>query len=197
MAAREVTQFSMFEALTFAKAMQPPKTPREQHLADFAQHVANLGDALFVPHGGIDNVQRVRVMQDGDKVSYEFALKLPLAILEQKRREAEREKRKQEVIAKAQELASDPKKLDEFVRKVAKSILGAAAFELLKLSKGHKVSMKKLNAPPRQRKPLTKEEVWKRAQRQDHHNRIEASKVAAEAYHAAHPRTEKKPKQAA
>lgn len=195
MAAREVTQFSMVEALAFAKALQQPKSPREQHLADFAAHVAKQGDAAFAPHGGVDNIQRVRVLQDGDKVSYEYALKLPLDILERKRREAEREKRKQEVLAKAKELAADPKKLEEFVNKVAAAIIGRAlAFELLKAAKKGGKLPTSVKARPEQRgprKPLTKDDIWKRAQSQDRRNRIEASKAAAQEYHAAHPKPAK------
>ncbi len=193
MAAIEKTQFSMVEFGAFKKGMEEmgvsfqPTTPREKYMAQFATMLANVKpEELTTKYGGLDNIQRVRVIEDQATTRFDFSLKLPLHILEQKRREVERAKRQAEVIAKAKELASDPKKLDEFIIKVAASILGRAAAELLRVGKPapkRKFDASKGKGP---RKPLSKDDVFERARRQDRKNRIEASKVATQKYHETH-----------
>jgi hypothetical protein len=194
MSVREITQFSMAESLAFTKECRMPIGLREQAMAQFAVQCASKPDA-FKAQGGFDNVQRVRVLGDHGKpldqqeLKFDFVLKLPLHILEQKRREAERAKRQQECIAKAKELSG--KKLDEFIAKVAVSILGRAAAELLRAGKaprGSPALKRGLDAlkPKGPRKPLSKADIFERAARQDRANRIEASKVAAQRYHEEH-----------
>ncbi len=200
MPVREITQFSMAESITFVKECRQPVGLRELAMAQFAVQVAGKPNASFAAQGGMDNIQRVRVLGDHGKpldqqdLKFEFVLKLPLHILEQKRREAEREKRQQECLAKAKELASDPKKLDEFIAKVAIGILGRAAAELLRVGKpqrGSPALKRGLEAlkPRGPRRPLSKEDIFERAARQDRANRIEAAKAAAKRFHKEHDKT--------
>ena len=196
MAAIEKTQFSMVEFNAFKKGMEEmgvsfrPTTPREKYMAQFATMLANVKpEAMAAKYGGLDNVQRVRVIEDQAATRFDFSLKLPLHILEQRRREADRLKRQRDVVAKAKELASDPKKLDEFITRVAIAILGRTAAELLRAGKAQKSpkAARAKTAPKKPtRKPLSKDDAFERAKRQDRHNRIEASKVAAQKFHEEH-----------
>lgn len=200
MAAREVTQFSVVEYNAFLATNREPKTSREKYMQLLKECLAKPPTPELDAIGGFENLQRVRVIENGEafKGYFEFVPKLPVAILEQKKREAERERRRQEVIAKARELASDPKKLDEFVNRIVAGIVGRAAAALL-LSElkagrdGKKAAQQRAKVDRGPRKPLSKEDIWKRAQSQDRRNRIEASKAAAQEYHAAHPLPPKKP----
>lgn len=131
--------------------------------------------------GGLENLQRVRVFREGEATRFELVPKLPLSILEAKRREAEREKRIAEAKAHLEEL-KDPKKREEFVRKVLQVLIGRAALDLLRMSKGQKPLG--LRGPAKPKRPVND---WDRAIQQDRQNRIAASKAAAEEYHKTHP----------
>lgn len=199
MSAREVTQFSITEMKAFDAAKREPANARERYMTQCVVAMASKEPAEYAKFGGLDNIQRVRVIEDGPATTrFDFVLKLPLHILEQKKREAERERRRQEVIAKAAELRNDPKKLKEFVERVVAGILGraTAALYLAELTAGRDGKKAaqvraKVDRDRGPRKPLSKDDIWKRAQSQDRRNRIEASKEAAEEYRRAHPKPKK------
>lgn len=201
--AREVTQFSMVEFNAFKKSMDEmgasfqPTTPREKYMAQFAVAWANMNVLdLTLQFGGRDNVQRVRVVEELGGVRFDFVLKLPLAVLEEKRRQEEREQKAKEnkaILAKVEALkAGDPKMLREFVQAVAYAVLGRmttiALLESLKAKPAKKPVVQKVQrktpdrlkakakSAPKKDEPLSKEEAFKRAIAQDRRNRIETAK---------------------
>lgn len=133
MAAKEITQFSMQEALTF-QPPPPEHTKKQQVISDFVTYAAGLGDNPFEKQGGADNILRVRVIQHkAGSISYEYALKMPVNMLMQKRAEAEAARRKAEVLAKVEELRSNPKEFEKFVKEVVADVLGrSVAIGMLK-----------------------------------------------------------------
>jgi hypothetical protein len=207
MPTREITQFSIVELNLFIKGLEEmgvafePTTTKERAMNAFARIWAASTPESMAKFGGCENIQRVRLMgstgmlieaaREGD---FEYVLKLPLNILEQKRREADRKRREDEVLEKAAELASNPKKYNEFVNRVVKGILGRAAAELLLMSVSaapvaKKAAQKKHRVEKQKFKPLSKEEAYERAVQQDRRQRIEAAKKGPKSYKYEQPKS--------
>ncbi len=81
MAIREVGQFSMV-----AFRENPEAT---EHMQAFRVVADEPGG--FEAYGGLGNIQRVRVLQDGEKLSFAFVTKLPPALLAARKAEAARQ----------------------------------------------------------------------------------------------------------
>jgi hypothetical protein len=123
----EVTQFSMLEFNNRVDDTpeDPNRTPKAKAMRAFAERLAAPGaDTFLTEFGGIGNIQRVRAMSDG---SFDFALKIPKSVLDERKREAERaaakaaeQKAKAEAREKAKALAlkkAEDRKLAEQKRK--------------------------------------------------------------------------------
>lgn len=204
----ELTQFAMVEFNAFKMSMDEmgvsfePKTSREKAMVQFAAAIAGDGAKYtFTSLGGVDNIQRIRVLgeagqpMDKQTLHFEFVTKLPVHILEQKKREAERDERRKALIARANELKNDPKKLEKFVRDVTDAIVRKAALALLLMST--KVVSKPEVKKAQKRQRVEPKDPYTAALRQDRKNRIEASKVAADKYHKEHDKNKAARKEAA
>jgi hypothetical protein len=182
MAFIEKTQFSMVEYNLFLKDPEGAPIARTGYLELLKQDLTTNPNAL-AHLGGIDNIQRVRVLTDGDKVKFDFVAKLPPTILAEKKRQAEREEKRQKVLAELEVLKSNPVAYRNFIKEVAFQILGRAALELLEASKHVKGASRKPHSATR-KAPPKKQSAFDKALAQDRRNRIEAAKKAAEAYKA-------------
>jgi len=194
----EKTQFSMAELTEFLKVEADPAAcnKRETAMLAFSREVIDFSNL-----GGIDNIQRVRVLADATgAVKYEFITKLPVAAL------AEAKRREEAAVRKAQQenvmvlfrtlLAHDPKEAAEYLKTSGYKTLDRTQViflletcaEALKAAKkvrknieaaGKRVATSK--RPIVQRVPKAKQDAYALALEQDRLNRIKASKEAAAA----------------
>ena len=185
---REVTQFSLVEFKAWKASGAALETVRHKFMATFDVAVECASSEAWDGVGGLDNIARVRCFgePEGSTCRFEYALKLPVSKVAEKRNETKR----QEVLAKLEALKSDPAALREFVQKVAYAVLDRVL--VISLLEGTKkpaskpAAVAKKKAPARHRvEPIVakKSDPFQAALQQDKRNRIEAAKKAAAEYH--------------
>jgi hypothetical protein len=174
----EKTQFSMVELTRFLDEKREPRDPRERYMRQFADLPG--APEYVTKYGGLDNIQRVRVLSNAESViTFEPVTKLPPALVAEKRAREEREAKKKAVLAEVERLKKDPDALRKYVHEVAFALLGRMALALLD-------SGKKPSKKPAARRPAPKKKVtpYDLAVQQDQRNRREAAKKAAEEFRA-------------
>lgn len=195
-ATREVTQFSAVEFNIFKNGVEEmgvsfqPTTPREKAMVEAVKFLATEpGNNALVAIGGVDNLQRVRVLETAGIQTFDLVPKLPVFILEQKKRE---EQRKAAMTEYEKLKAGDPATLNKFVKEVLVTLLGRVALKLLIESK----KATKKPAKPQRRQPVVERKApsvvkdpYEAALRQDRRNRIEAAKKAATEFNSKEKRS--------
>lgn len=181
---REVTQFSMVEFNAFVAAKREPTSEREKYMKLLAECLAAGATPEVNAAGGIDNIQRVRVLEDGPALKGEFVFmpKLPPALVAERKRQAEREALKKAFLTEMGIRRNDPKARQAIIDAAIEMLGRGLVLGLLKsLSKS-----KPTKKPVHKAAPKKKLDPYEAALRQDRRNRIEASKEAAKKFHEEH-----------
>lgn len=158
MATVELTQFSMQEFNAFRQSIEggldleeAEKTLKERAMSMFLYNFHNYS---FGGLGGVENIQRVRVLGergkrfDAQALTFEFVPKLPPALVIERKAREEKEAKKKEVLAEVERLRTDPKALEQFIKDVVAVVLGRAiAIGMLKELPGKKAPRKVARKP--------------------------------------------------
>jgi hypothetical protein len=188
--AREVTQFSLAEYKALLAEKREAKTEREKYMLLLEKCLATPTPELDAV-GGLDNVQRVRVLENPEtkEGSFIFVPKLPPHLLEAKRRaerEIEQARERAKVLAELEAIKSDPDKLQAFLTDIVVGVIGrAVAAGLMDAAKRGvaKAPKAKPTRKPKPKKPFVKKDDFEAALAQDRQARREAAKKAALEYH--------------
>lgn len=117
MAKKEVTQFSRIELQWFLANAEPPKDPafmtvKEKAIHEFAHSIQREPThSHILKSGGFNNILRIRVFDDG---TFDFALKIPRAVLDEAKRKELAERAAQE---RAIKVVAEQKKKDADARR--------------------------------------------------------------------------------
>lgn len=159
---------------------------RESIILDYMEWVRKCmatGRDPFAEYGGPTNIQRIRVVETGGAREFVLVPRLPPDVV--KRQRAARERELQEIAVKAEiaRLGHDPKAREAFIKNVVVNILGPK-YVIALLQAMHEMK-KSFAKKPQNRRPAPKKlDPYAAALAQDRQNRREASKKAAEEYHA-------------